>query len=155
MERKGLDKQPKEAKSKNSDSELVSMMGMAMLDNGGMQVIEKALQGSEDPGQVFGNFMAQLIGQIAEFGQSNLGIDPGIFLQEDGFLDQMLGYIERKLKLPPEFSDQVYGETLEVVKAAASGGEQQASPGGGPAPAPGQAPPAPAAGGPPGLDGGM
>ena len=129
----------------NSDSELVSMMGMAMLNNGGLKVIEDALRGSQEPGQVVGNFLAQLTGQIAQFGQENLGIDPSIFLQKGGFIDQLLDYIERKLGLPREFSDQVYGEVLEVMKAVAMSGQNEQP----------QASPAPGPGNGPGLDGGM
>lgn len=133
-------------KSENSDAELVSMMGMAMLDNGGLDTIKAALDTSQDPGQVVGQFLAQMAGEMAQMTQDKMGIDPAVYGQKGGFLDQMLDYIERKLQLPPEFSDQVYGETLEIMKAAAAGGEQ---------PAPEQAAPAPA-GGPPGLDtGGM
>lgn len=160
MERsKPLDEQESKAPSKtkgNSDAELVSMMGMAMLNQGGLKVIEDALKSSQEPGQVVGNFLAQMVGQLAEFTQANMGIDPGVFVAENGFLDQILDYIERKLKLPREFSDQVYGEAMEVMKAAAMG-EQNADaqgPQAGPAPA-GPAPQGPPQGGRPGLDGGM
>jgi hypothetical protein len=124
-----------------------------MLDSGGLQEIQKALQGSQDPGQVTGAFLAQLMGRMAEMTSSEMGIDPKVYLKKNGFLDQILGYIERKLKLPQEFSDQVYAETLEAVKAAAmggQGGQQQAGPPQAPA-----GPPAPAPAGPPGLDGGV
>jgi hypothetical protein len=128
-----------------SDKELVSMMGMAMLDNGGLQTIQQALQSSQDPGQVVGQFLAQMVGQLAESTQQNFGIDPSVYGEEDGFIDQTLNYIETSLGLPKEFSDQVYGEVLEIMKAVSmSGGEQQ------------QPQQAPAPAGPPGLDvGGM
>lgn len=130
----------------SSDAEIVSMMGMAMLDAGGLDLISQSLNSSSDPGQVVGQVLAQLIGQLAEFASANMGVDPQVFLQPDGFLDQILDYIERKLGLPADFSDQVYGETLEVIKAAA------AQPAGEGPPAPG-----PASGGPAPLDqmGGM
>ncbi len=149
---KPLDAGGPKKKVETSDSDTVSMMGMAMLDGGGLDIIKKALEGSQDPGQVVGQFLAQMVGQIAEFTQANMGIDPKVFLQPDGFLDQILDYIERKLNLPPEFSDQVYGETLEVIKAAAANPEAQGGgqpPAGAPAP-PAAAPPA----GPAPLDGG-
>ena len=149
---KPLDAMPEEKapakKGGGSDKELVSMMGMAMLDNGGLDTIKAALQSSQDPGQVVGQFLAQMVGNMAEMTQEQMGIDPSVYGEPDGFLDQILNYIETELGLPPEFSDQVYGETLEVMKAAAAGGE-----GGGEAPPEQMAPPA---GGMPGLDtGGM
>lgn len=131
-------KAPKKDEKRNSDAELVSMMGMAMLDQGGLQTIQQALQESQDPGQVVGQFVAQMVGQMAEFTRDNMGIDPAVFVEPNGFLDQILDYIERKLGLPPEFSDQVYGEVMEIIKAGAMAEQNQAGgpPAGGPAPAP-------------------
>jgi hypothetical protein len=149
---KSLDAMPEEKapaakkEGKSSDKELVSMMGMAMLDNGGLDTIKAALQSSQDPGQVVGQFVAQMAGQLAQMTQEQMGIDPSVYGEPDGFLDQILNYIEMELQLPPEFSDQVYGETLEVMKAAAAGGGEAEQQPGAPAPAP--------AGGMPGLDAG-
>jgi hypothetical protein len=145
----------------SDDAQLVTMMGMSMLDKGGLQVIQQALQSSQDPGQVVGSFLTQLIGQMAEYTAQTLQIDPGVYVEPNGFLDQILDYIERKLGLPKEFSDQVYGETLEMIKAAAmdpaaaQGGPPMAADG---APAgPQQLPPGTAAQAPsrPGLDQGV
>ena len=124
---KGLDKETAKPQGKVDDKQLVSMMGMAMLDKGGLQTIQQALQSSQDPGQVVGQFIAQMAGQLAESTQANFGIDPAVFAAPDGFVDQMLQYIETSLGLPPEFSDQVYGETMEVLKAAAQGEQQGAT----------------------------
>lgn len=113
----------KESKGKgqevNEDAQLVTMMGMKMLDQGGLQTIQKALETSEDPAQVTGQFLAQMVGRMAEMTANDLGIAPAVYAQPNGFLDQILDYIEAKLSLPKEFSDQVYGETMEVMKAAA------------------------------------
>lgn len=154
-----LDKEaPKSSKDSgkevNPDAKLVSMMGMAMLDKGGLQTIQQALATSQDPPQVVAQFVAQMAGQLAEYTSAEMGIDPGVFAQPNGFLDQILGHIERKLKLPKEFSDQVYGETLEVMKAAAMSPEQ-AQQGQQQAPGYGQPQQAPAPAAPGGLDRGV
>lgn len=146
----------KAKKSEADDRKLVSMMGMAMLDNGGLDTLQKGLEQSQDPAQVISNFMAQLIGQQAEYTQQTFGINPAVYTQKGGFLDQIVDYIERKLGLPPDMSDQVYGETIEVMKALAQeggpqGGPQQGAPQGGP---PQAGPPGPQAA-PPGLDRGV
>jgi hypothetical protein len=126
-----------------SDRDLVSMMGMAMLDNGGLETIQQALQKSQDPVQVISQFMAQLIGSQAEYTAQNFGVNPAVYTEEGGFLDQLTDYVERKLKLPADMSDQVYGETLEVMKAAAAQPPQEQG-GQPPAGGPPQAGPAPA-----------
>jgi hypothetical protein len=138
------------------DAKLVSMMGMAMLDKGGLQAIEQALNTSEDPGQVVGQFVAQMAGRLAEYTASEMGINPAVYAQPNGFVDQILNHIERKLKLPKEFSDSVYGEVMEVMKAEAQApqGAEQGPPQGQP-PAGPPAAPAPGPAAPVGLDQGV
>lgn len=154
-----LDKQAKQDKEPVSDdAQLVVMMGMSLLDKGGLEVINKALKTSQDPSQVIGTFLTQMIGQMAEYTANTLQIDPAVYTEPNGFLDQILDYIEKKLGLPPEFSDQVYGDTLETLKAAAMNpeaaqGGQPTAPDGAPG-GPQQLPPGTAAQA-PSLDGGM
>lgn len=103
-----------------SDAELVSMMGMAALDKGGLDIIKKALDTSQDPAEVIGQFLGQMVLQMAEFTQKTFEIDPGVYMADGGFVEQILNYIETKLGLPPEFSEQLYDEVLEIMKAVAN-----------------------------------
>lgn len=117
---------PTQAKlpSKDEQVELAVRMTIKLLDQGGgLKVIADALQQSRDPAQVIGQFLAQIVGQLAEKLEKEFDVDPSIFLAKGGWLDNVLDYIEAQLGLPPEFSDQVYGNVLETVKAAAMGGE--------------------------------
>lgn len=102
------------------DSELATRMVIKMLNEGnGLQVISDAINQSQDPAQVVGQFLAQIMGELAEQLNKEAGVDPGVFLAKDGVLDAVLNYIEKKLKYPEDFSDQIYGQVLEVIKAAA------------------------------------
>lgn len=104
--------------------ELAVRMTIKLLEEGGgIDVIADALKQSRDPAQVIGQFLAQVVGQLAEKLEQEFGIDPRIFLAKGGWLDNVLDYIEQRLELPKEFSDQVYGNVLETIKAAAMGGE--------------------------------
>lgn len=104
------------------DVELATRMGVKLLSEGnGIQIIKDAINKSQDPAQVIGQFLAQMMGQLAEVLQKQYDIDPGIFVAKNGFLDNILNYIEGKLGYPEEFSDQIYGQVLETIKAAASG----------------------------------
>lgn len=117
---------PNQAKGLNPKQqvELAVRMTVKMLDEGGgIKVIGDALKQSRDPAQVVGQFLAQIVGQLAEQLQKQFNVDPAIFLTKGGWLDIILDYIEAELGLPSEFSDQVYGNVLETVKAAAQGGE--------------------------------
>lgn len=130
------------------DAEIATRMGIKMLSEGnGIQVIKDAIDQSQDPAQVIGQFLGQMMGQLAEQLAKEANIDPGVFLAKNGFLDAILNYIEGKLGYPPEFSDQIYDQVLEVIKAAAmSGGAQgQGMQQQGGQPGPEQAPPQQAA----------
>jgi hypothetical protein len=94
---------------------IIKMMNEA----GGLQTIQDAIQQSQDPAQVIGTFLAQIMGQLAEQLNKQAGIDPGVFLAKNGVLEAVLNYIEGKLGFPEDFSDQVYQQVLETIKAAA------------------------------------
>ena len=102
------------------DVEIAVRLAIKLLNEGnGLKIIADAIQQSKDPAQVIGKFLAQMIGQLAEKLRDEAGINPGIFIAKNGFLDQILDYIETKLGYPEEFSDQVYGRVLDTIKAAA------------------------------------
>lgn len=111
------------------DAELATRMLIKMMNEaGGLQVIQDAIQQSQDPAQVIGQFLAQIMGQLAEELNKQAGIDPGVFLAKEGVLEAILNYIEGKLGFPEDFSDQVYGQVLEVIKAAAQSPNGAAAP---------------------------
>lgn len=113
---------PEEGNVSSQDVEIAVRLGIKMLSQGnGLKVIADALNKSKDPGQVVGQFLAQLMGKLAEQLKAKLNVDPKVFLAKRGFLEQILDYIEVKLGLPKDFSDQVYNEVLNAVKAAAMG----------------------------------
>lgn len=102
------------------DAELATRMGIQMLkEGGGMQIIADAINQSQDPAEVIGKFLAQMMGQLAEKLHQKAGIDPGVFLAQGGFLDGILNYIEDQLGYPEDFSDKIYDSVLESIKAAA------------------------------------
>lgn len=148
------------------DVEIAVRMGIKMLNEGnGLKIIQDAVNQSKDPGQVIGQFLAQLMAKMAEELHAKVGLDPRVFLAKKGFLDTILDYIEHKLGLPSNFSDKVYTEVLNVIKAAAQGpappndvmgGKSLDAAPPGPDPSAGGPPQAaPPQGGPPPLDQGM
>lgn len=111
--------------------ELVTRLAVKMLREGNvLPTLKRAIDQSADPAQVVGQFIVQLIAALAENLSSEMTLDPRIFLVQDGFLDHILDYIEDQLSYPEEFSDQVRGECLEMIRALAQGekkpgGQQQ------------------------------
>lgn len=112
------------AQTNVEDLEIAVLMAEDMLANGGMQVIKDAINQSQDPALVVGQFLGQLIGQLGEQLQQQFpDFDMRVFLAQGGWLEQILDYIETELGYPEEFSDQIYSEVLELIKAAASSPE--------------------------------
>ena len=105
------------------DLEIAFRMGVQLLNDGGLDMLRKAINESTDPAVVIGQFLAQLMGQMAETLRDEVDIDPAVFLAKGGWLDMTLDYIETKLGYPEQFSDQIYSEVLEIVKAGAMGSE--------------------------------
>lgn len=105
------------------DVELAVRMTIKMLrDGGGLKVVADAINQSNDPAQVIGQFLSQIAGQLAEKLDAQYGIDPRIFIAKGGWLDKVLDYIEKQLGYPEEFSEEIYGAVLETIKAAAMAG---------------------------------
>jgi len=128
-----LDSQPRKTLQGPSvdpkDVEIATRMGIKLLEEGGgMDVIKKGIEESQDPTQVIGQFLAQLVAQLAEQLQGELGVDPKVFLARDGFLMNILDYIESKLGLPPEFSEQVGPQVIEIITAAAKNPDAKRGP---------------------------
>lgn len=125
----------------SDDVELVTRLGIKILREGdGLKVIQDALAQSNDPGQVVGQFLTQMITQLAEAVSKQYGLDVRAFLADGGFLENILDWLEGELSLPEDFSDQVYNEVLEMMKAVAAtpppqgGGMQGQAPQQAPAP---------------------
>lgn len=103
-----------------TDAEIAVRMAIKLLNEGnGLQVMKDAIDKSQDPAMVIGQFLAQLMGALGEQLAKEIGLDPRVFLAKGGFLEKILDYIEKKLGYPSEFSDQIYSQVLETIKAAA------------------------------------
>lgn len=113
-------KQSEGVEVNDEDVEIAVRMAVQMLDSGGLKMMSDAIDQSNDPAMVIGQILAQMIGQLAEELNKEYDIDPRIFLAKNGWLDTILDYIEHELNYPENFSDQIYQEVLEIIKAAAS-----------------------------------
>ena len=118
-----LDSMPSQENGKKysaKDVELAVRLGIKFIkEGGGLKIIADGINKSKDPARVVGQFLAQVMGKLAESLRSEYGIDPGIFLAKDGWLDTILNWIEGELGYPEDFSDKIYMQTLETIKAAA------------------------------------
>lgn len=102
------------------DLEIAVRMGIKLIKEGnGLQLIADGINKSKDPAAVVGQFLAQLMGKLAEELRDKYGVDPGVFVAKNGWLETILDWIEGELGYPSDFSDKIYMQTMEVIKAAA------------------------------------
>ena len=124
---------------------------------GGLQALQKGIASSKDPAQVVSKFLVQLIMKIKDsLEQQGIELSPTIVLSQDGWLIQMVDFVETELGLPTEFSEDVIGDVMETFKAMLQGEatkEVGAVPPQGAAP-PVAGPPAPMGGAPANMMGG-
>ena len=118
-----LDQMPAQSNGQTYDSddvELAVRLGIKLIrEGGGLKLMADAINQSQDPARVVGQFLGQLMGKLAEVVRDKYGIDPGIFVAKNGWLDTILDWIEGELGYPSDFSDKVYGQVMELIKAAA------------------------------------
>lgn len=118
----------------------------AIQDSDVLDTLEEAVRTSKDLATVFGRFLVQMMGGVLEQIGDRYDMSPNIFLHpRDGVVVVLLDWLEEQLGLPPEFSDQVWPEILEMVKGLAQG---QQSAGAQQAPQPSGGNPVPGASGP-------
>lgn len=108
----------------SDDMRNMVMLGVDLMEQGGNDAIEKALTSSQDPTQVVGHVLAQVLMSLAETGGKELDVDPRIFLAKGGWLEAMLDYIEVRFGLPKEFSDEAWMAVVEMIKAQTQAGSQ-------------------------------
>ena len=109
--------------------ETLYLMGVDLMKEGGvLPQLAQGLQKSSDPAQVVGQFIVQMIGQLAEVAAAEFNFDPRVFLAQNGWLERTLDFIEDELSLPEEFSDEVDDVVLEMIKALAQGEKQPEAP---------------------------
>lgn len=108
-------------------AEYVFLLGVDLLEEGGMDVLRKAVQQSADPILVISQFLVQMIGQLTEVLAEETNFDPRVMLVRGGFVDSITDYIVEKLNLDEDADQMIEQEVLEMIKGLAQG-EQQPDP---------------------------
>lgn len=76
------------------DLEIAVLLGQRLLDDGGFDVVEKAVASSSDPGQVIGQFIMQMGTQLMESMPEGTELSPAILLAPGGWVEQISDYIQ-------------------------------------------------------------
>lgn len=114
-----------------ADLKIALALGKKTLQEaGGLKALQQGISSTKDPAQVVSKFLVQLIMKIKDSLQKEgIELSPRIVLSANGWLVQMVDFIETELKLPTEFSEDVIGDVMETFKAMLQGqakGQQEA-----------------------------
>lgn len=89
-----------------TDLRLAVNMAEALIDEGGYEVIQKALESSNDPGVVIGQFLMQLASSLEEQLPPGVEISKRIFFAQYGWIEQVSDFLQEEYEVPTEVMDR-------------------------------------------------
>lgn len=106
------------------DLKIAVLLGQHLLQDGGFDVIDKAVKSSKDPGQVIGQFLMQMGQQMMESMPDDIKLSPKILLARGGWVEQISDYIQEKAHVKKEIMDkaEIYIASTAQHMAQAKGG---------------------------------
>lgn len=131
-------------KEEEQDLKIAVALAERMIDDGGYDVIKQAIAESNDPGQVIGQFLMQLVSQMDENMPEDMKLSKRIYFAHGGWIEQISDFLQEEYKVPRKIMDRAEMYIGTAAQKMAQGGAQQAA---GQAPAPQGAAPVPPAGG--------
>lgn len=132
--------QPQNQRLSDEEEQDLSIMvnlSKEFIDDGGVDVIDQAVEQSSDPGTVIGQFLMQLASQISEQLPEDVEISPKIFFARGGWIEQISDYLQEQYGVSKEIMDKAemfIGTAAQQMQQGEAAKMQQA-----------QAPAAPAA----------
>lgn len=114
--------------AEEQDLEIALLLGERLLEDGGFDVMEKAIDTSSDPAQVIGQFFVQLIQKLSEDFPKDMALSPRIYLAQGGWLEQMMDRVIDELDLDLKVADkaEIYVAQMAKELGAANAQKQQA-----------------------------
>lgn len=108
------------AEEEQKDLRLAVLLAEEMIDSGGIDVINQAVEQSRDPAQVIGQFLMQLASQLDESLPEQAKLSKNIFLVRGGWVEQMSDYLQEEYGISREIMDkaEIYiGSTAQQMAA--------------------------------------
>lgn len=117
-----------QALSKDEKDDLRIAVGITqdLIDDGGWEVVERAISTSKDPGQVVGQFLMQLAGELTKNLPQGVTLSPRIWLANDGVLEQVSDYLQEEYDVDSEVMDRAEMFVASAIQAQAQQEQQQA-----------------------------
>lgn len=117
-----------------TDLRIGVMLAQKMIDEGGIDVIEEAIKTSKDPGQVVGQFLMQMVVQMAESMPREMQLSPRIYFAHGGWVEQVSDYLQEEYGIDQKIMDRAEMYIGGQAEQMAQGQAQQAVQGAQPVP---------------------
>lgn len=105
---------PKESAPENSalneeeeqDLRIAVNLSKNMIDDGGIDVIKQAIETSNDPGQIIGRFLMQLVSQLHESLPEGVDLSKKIYFAHGGWIEQISDYLQEEYDIDSDVMDR-------------------------------------------------
>jgi hypothetical protein len=121
------DDNKKLTKEENQDLKIAVALAERMIDDGGYDVIKQALDESNDPGQVIGQFLMQLVSQMDQNMPEDMKLSKRIYFAHNGWIEQVSDFLQDEYKVPRQVMDRAEMYIGAAAQKMAQGGAQQAA----------------------------
>lgn len=110
------------------DLKIIVEMAKSMINEGGAEVIEKAMEQSKDPGQVIGQFIYQLIEEIGSNAPEDMNLSPNVLLVPGGAVEQISDFLQEVYGINKETMDRAEMYVGDMAQQAAAASQPQPQP---------------------------
>lgn len=121
------------------DTDIAVTLAKDLIDQGGYEVIEQAIEQSSDPAQVIGQFLLQLGDELGTQFPEQAKLSPRIWLAQGGVLEQVSDYLQEEYDVEKEVMDRAEVYVASTITDMAASQESAPQPVEQGAPAPGLA----------------
>lgn len=121
-----------------TDLKIAVLLAERLIDDGGIKVIDDAVKTSNDPGQVIGQFLMQMVSQLNEKLPKEVQLSKRIYFARGGWVEQISDYLQEQYKIDKKIMDRAEIYIATAAQKMAQGQKQQIAQG---QPPQGQVPP--------------
>jgi hypothetical protein len=115
------------------DLNIAVLFAQKLIDEGGNEIIQQAVDESNDPGQVIGQFLMQMVSQLNEQLPEDMQLSKRIYFAHGGWIEQVSDYIQEEYGVSKKIMDRAEMYIGGAAKKMAQGQAQQAAQGAPPA----------------------
>lgn len=118
------------SKDEMDDLRIATTLAKNLIDDGGWEVVQRAVETSKDPGQVIGQFLMQLGAEMSRNLPEGVTLSPRIWLAQGGVLEEVSDYLQDEYDVEEDVMNRAEMFVASAIQQKAQS-EQQAAPAGG------------------------